>query len=351
MAFVPPPGYQPIYNPTLPYAGPISGNLRVGMSIYVHGKIPHHISRFQVNLQCGNYSGCDIALHINPRFDLWDKVVFNTFQGGCWMSEEKAHMPFRKGDEFEMVIIVNQEGYQVNVNGQNFYFFQHRLPFEEVDTLEIGGDVVIQTINIIGGGWSGGGQPGYQSQTMNIPSFPGQPAYQGQPGYQGGMPGYQGGNLPGGMPGYQGGNLPIMGGPAIYSPVVPYSNMIPGGLSPKRTIIIRGMVPPGANRFHINFKVSYSGDIVFHLNPRFTEFIVVRNSFLGGCWGREEKELEFNPFQPGQYFDMSIRSGNQRFKVYVNGQHLCSFNHRFQEFQQVDTLEVEGDVQLSYVQF
>uniref|UniRef100_A0A8C4RBL9 Galectin n=1 Tax=Erpetoichthys calabaricus TaxID=27687 RepID=A0A8C4RBL9_ERPCA len=97
--------------------------------------------------------------------------------------------------------------------------------------------------------------------------------------------------------------------------------------------------------FHINFKVSYSGDIVFHLNPRFTEFVVVRNSFLGGCWGREERELEFNPFQLGQYFDVSFWS------VYVNGQHLCSFNHRFQEFQQVDTLEVEGDVQLSYVQF
>uniref|UniRef100_A0A8C4RCL0 Galectin n=1 Tax=Erpetoichthys calabaricus TaxID=27687 RepID=A0A8C4RCL0_ERPCA len=284
-------------------------------------------TEFQVNLQCGNYSGCDIALHINPRFDLWDKVVFNAFQGGNWMSEEKARMPFRKGDEFEMVIIVNQEGYQVNVNGQNFYFFQHRLPFEQVDTLEIGGDVVIQTINIIGGGWSGGVSdrewagivPAFGSMLLQWGSISLRPTISG-----------------------------IM---YFIHQVVPYSNMIPGGLSPKRTIIIRGMVLPGANRFHINFKVSYSGDIVFHLNPRFTEFVVVRNSFLGGCWGREERELEFNPFQLGQYFDMSIRSGNQRFKVYVNGQHLCSFNHRFQEFQQVDTLEVEGDVQLSYVQF
>ncbi|KAG2469013.1 LEG4 protein, partial [Polypterus senegalus] len=256
------------------------------------------------------------------------------------MSEEKAHMPFRKGDEFEMVIIVNQEGYQVNVNGQNFYFFQHRLPFEEVDTLEIGGDVVIQTINIIGGGWSGGVSD--RELTYDLPK------YVLSLLFQGGMPGYQGGNLPVSMCYFCFITKDIM---YFIHQVVPYSNMIPGGLSPKRTIIIRGMVPPGANRFHINFKVSYSGDIVFHLNPRFTEFIVVRNSFLGGCWGREEKELEFNPFQPGQYFDMSIRSGNQRFKVYVNGQHLCSFNHRFQEFQQVDTLEVEGDVQLSYVQF
>lgn len=29
---------------------------------------------------------------------------------------------------------------------------------------------------------------------------------------------------------------------------VPYSNMIPGGMFPKRTIIIRGMVPYGGDR-------------------------------------------------------------------------------------------------------
>uniref|UniRef100_A0A8C4RBC6 Galectin n=1 Tax=Erpetoichthys calabaricus TaxID=27687 RepID=A0A8C4RBC6_ERPCA len=244
--------------------------------------------KFQVNLQCGNYSGCDIALHINPRFDLWDKVVFNAFQGGNWMSEEKARMPFRKGDEFEMVIIVNQEGYQVNVNGQNFYFFQHRLPFEQVDTLEIGGDVVIQTINIIGGGWSGGVSD--REWAGIVPAF---------------------------------GSMLLQWG----------------------SISLRPTISGKRERKSPDLRDSYSGDIVFHLNPRFTEFVVVRNSFLGGCWGREERELEFNPFQLGQYFDVS------RFKVYVNGQHLCSFNHRFQEFQQVDTLEVEGDVQLSYVQF
>ncbi|XP_028649081.2 galectin-4-like [Erpetoichthys calabaricus] len=342
MAFIPPPGCQPIYNPTLPFSSPIYGNLRVGMSIYLHGKIHHHHSSFHVNLQCGSFSGCDIALHFNPRIQLWDKVVFNSFQGGYWQSEEKAHLPFRKGEEFEMVIIVNPEGYQVNVNREQLYFFQHRIPFEQVDTLEIGGDVIIHTLNIIGGGWSGGmqpaipsypGQPGYQGQMMNVTSFSGQPAYQG------------------GMPGYQGENLMIMSSPAISNPGVPYRNIIPGGLSPKRTIIIRGMVLPGAGRFHINFKVSYTGDIVFHLSACLREYIVIRNSFLGGCWGQEERELEFNPFQLGQYFDMSIRSGHRRFKVYVNGQHLCSFHHRFHEFQQVDTLEVEGDVQISYVQF
>ena len=48
---------------------------------------------------------------------------------------------------------------------------------------------------------------------------------------------------------------------------------------------------------------------------------------------------------------MSIRCGNQRYKVFVNGQHMCDFFHRYQAFNQVDTLEIIGDVQISYVHF
>ncbi|TSL75313.1 Galectin-4 [Bagarius yarrelli] len=294
MAFVAPPGYQPIYNPSIPYVGPICGGLRAGMSIYIQGKIQHHISSFHVNLQCGEFNGCDIAFHFNPRFDLWDKVVFNTFQNGSWEGEEKVReMPFRKGEHFEIVIAINSEGYQVNVNGREFYLFQHRMPLERVCGLEIGGDVSIDSINIIG----------------------------------------------------------VMGLQPVFNPVIPYSGMIPGGMLSKRTIIIRGMVPYGADRFGINFLVGASRDIAFHLNPRIREGVVVRNSQIGGCWGEEERDLNFNPFLEGQYFEISIRCGEEKFKVFANGQHMCHFYHRFQPYNQIDMLQVEGDVQLSYIHF
>lgn len=48
---------------------------------------------------------------------------------------------------------------------------------------------------------------------------------------------------------------------------------------------------------------------------------------------------------------LSIRCGNRRFKVFANGQPLFNYNHRFHNFQQIDTLEINGDVVLSYVQF
>ncbi|XP_018620136.1 galectin-4-like isoform X2 [Scleropages formosus] len=343
MAFVAPPGYQPIYSPTIPYVGPIYGGLRPGMSIYIQGHIPHHISRFHINLQCGEMEGSDIAFHFNPRFDFWDKVVFNTFQNGMWEGEEKIHnMPFHKGKNFETVIVVNFEGYQVNINGQQFYFYQHRIPVDRVCALEIGGDVTIQTINITGGAMQG--YPGGMAGGFPVGGMQGMCGGVGYPG--------QGGNLPGGM-GYpgQGGNLPVMGGMPIYNPSIPYADMIPGGMTPKRTIVIRGMVPFGARRFAVNFMVSGTRDIAFHFHPRLMEGVILRNSFYEGCWGEEELEIGYNPFLEGQYFELSIRCGNRRFKVYVNGEHLCNFHHRFQPFGQVNMLEIEGDVQLSYIHF
>uniref|UniRef100_A0AAQ6IJI7 Galectin n=1 Tax=Anabas testudineus TaxID=64144 RepID=A0AAQ6IJI7_ANATE len=74
---------------------------------------------------------------------------------------------------------------------------------------------------------------------------------------------------------------------------------------------------------------------------------------IGGCWGQEEREISMNPFMEGQYFDMSIRCGNGRFKVFVNGQHLFDFVHRFQSCNEIDMLEIDGncmhDVKLQLV--
>uniref|UniRef100_A0A669D1L4 Galectin n=1 Tax=Oreochromis niloticus TaxID=8128 RepID=A0A669D1L4_ORENI len=271
----------------IPYLGPINGGLREGTSIYIQGTIP----KFFINLICGESESSDIALHFNPRFDGWDKVVFNTCQNGSWGSEDKIHkMPFRKGEHFEMVIIVTLQGYEIKVNGIDFHTFQHRIPMEQVRGLQIAGDVSIQTINFIGV------RP--QLCEFSISQF-------------------------------------------VFKPV-PYSNNIPGGMFPKRTIVIRGMVPYGADRLSINFLVSRSRDIAFHMNPRLREGIVVRNSMIGGNWGQEEREMSMNPFMEGQYFDVSTIS--HRFKVFVNGQHLFDFFHRWQSFNEIDMLEIEGDV-------
>lgn len=117
--------------------------------------------------------------------------------------------------------------------------------------------------------------------------------------------------------------------------------------------------------------------MALHINSRLTEDTVVRNSYLNGSWGSEEKKISHNPFGPGKFFDvsrgslsppslqslcpgpslkpalslqLSLRCGIDRFKVYANGQHLFDYSHRFSAFQNVDVLEIQGDINLSYIQ-
>lgn len=71
--------------------------------------------RFIINLRCDTTETGNIAMHMNPRFDGWDKVVFNTFENDCWGSEDKQRrMPFTIGESFELVIEVTSAGYKVS---------------------------------------------------------------------------------------------------------------------------------------------------------------------------------------------------------------------------------------------
>ncbi|XP_044767302.1 galectin-4 isoform X1 [Neomonachus schauinslandi] len=327
MAYIPAPGYQPTYNPTLPYSKPIPGGLSVGMSVYIQGVASEHMKRFSVNFVAGQHAGADIALHFNPRFDGWDKVVFNSQQGGKWGSEEKKRsMPFRKGAAFELVFMVMAEHYKVVVNGNPFYEFGHRLPLQMVTHLQVDGDLELQSINFIGG--LGAAQRPPAPLTISA-FYPSVGSWTHPPTAN---------------------TLQTMEGPPIFNPPVPFRKRLQGGLTARRTVIIKGSIPPMGKSFVINFMVGSSGDLALHINPRLTEGLVIRNSYLNGSWGSEDRKISYNPFGPGQFFDLSIRCGIDRFKVYANGQHLFDFSHRLSAFQNVDMLEIQGDITLSYVQ-
>ncbi|XP_055992861.1 galectin-4 isoform X2 [Sorex fumeus] len=313
MTFVPAPGYQPTYNPILPYSSPIPGGLSVGMSIYIQGETNEHMRRFAVNFAMGPEPEADIAFHFNPRFDGWDKVVFNSRQSGQWNEEErKKSMPFKKGEPFELVVMIMQEYYKVMVNGNPFYEFGHRIPIQAVTHLQVDGDLTVRSINFIGGNPTPNQGPGVAPQPPV--------------------------------------NLPSMEGAPVFNPPVPYTGKLQGGLMTRRTIIIKGFVPSSAKRFAINFKVGLTGEVALHINPRLDEGVVVRNSLQNGAWGSEERNVSHNPFSRGEFFDLSIRAGTDRFKVFANGRHLFDFSHRLSAFQTVDILEITGDVNLSYVQ-
>ncbi|XP_071368418.1 galectin-9-like [Centroberyx affinis] len=300
--------HQQFHNPQIPFTGSMHGGLQHEKIITVTGRVLPGADRFHVNLQCGSKANADIALHINPRYDSYPGyVVTNTFQYGSWGSEErKQNSPFTAGSSFSLMITVRHDVYQLSVNGSHLMDYRHRIPFNMVDTISVAGKVEVFFIAF---------------QNSFMPGFLPQQAFPPQPGFP--------------YPGFP----PVM-------PAVPYKGVISGGLHSGRTIIIQGIVSPNASRFHVN--LSFHSGIALHYNPRFSENTVVRNTKLREQWGSEERSGGM-PFYRGQPFTLTICCEADMFRIVVNGNQTHDYKHRHTPLQQVDILEIDGDLSLTSV--
>ncbi|KAJ8256624.1 hypothetical protein COCON_G00187760 [Conger conger] len=281
----------------------IDGGLRPGMSLCLQGTAPEgNPDRFNINLM----SGDDIVLHFKVyyRFGL---VVFNTKVGGWQLEERVGDQPLQAGRNFDLIFNVTLKGYQVIINERPFYLYKHRMAADSVTTMCIGGDVSFHAINIIRDS-TGGEETGYNWRF-----------------------------------------LPMLSTQPTYNPSIPFSTMIPEGMSLKKTMVFGGRVLSGADRFAFDFIASSTGDRVFHFNPRLKENSVVRNSYIRKSWGSEERDVKSNPFREGECFEVVIRCGRLKFEVFANGKHMFDFYHLFQPFTEIDSLTISGDVQLFYV--
>ncbi|XP_026986176.1 galectin-9 isoform X8 [Sagmatias obliquidens] len=282
-------GAQPPYlSPVVPFTGVIQGGLQDGLQITINGTVIYsNGNRFAVNFQTGHNDN-DIALHFNPRFEEGGYVVCNTKQKGSWGAEErKMQMPFQRGCPFELCFLV-----------QSSEFKPPRI-------------------------WTAGSAPITQTVIHTVQSTPGQMFPQNP-------------------------MIPPMAYPNPTYPI-PFFTSIPGGLYPSKSIMVSGTVLPSAQRFYIN--LCSGRDIAFHLNPRFDENAVVRNTQINSCWGSEERSLPRQmPFFRGQSFSVWIMCEGACLKLAVDGQHLCEYYHRLKNLPAINSLEVGGDIQLTHVQ-
>lgn len=300
----------------VPFSGTILGGLAPGEMLLIQGTVPSDVDRFQVDLTCGSSvkPRADVAFHFNPRVKK-GCVVCNSLLKEHWGREEiHKLMPFRAGAAFELVILVQSDVYKVAVNGAHLVEYKHRVDLQRVDTLLIQGKVQVQAIAVL---------PRNQSAVSSSEFKPRNSS------------------------GSDSSDAALSSNGDLS---VPFKAEILKGLSPGRSITIKGRTLPHAQSLCLNLRVGGCSSIALHLNPRLKQQNFVRNSLLFDCWGPEETETKDFPFAPDQYFEMIVLCEASQFRVAVNGKHQFDYKHRVQDLSLISLLELSGDLSLEEVQ-
>uniref|UniRef100_H2NYT5 Galectin n=2 Tax=Pongo abelii TaxID=9601 RepID=H2NYT5_PONAB len=125
-------------------------SLSTGSTVTIKGKPlvcffnePH----LQVDFHTEMKEESDIAFHFQVHFGCY--VVMNSREYGAWKKPvESKNMPFQDGQEFELSISVLSDKYQVMVNGQAYYTFDHRIPPEAVKMVQVWRDISLTKFEV-----------------------------------------------------------------------------------------------------------------------------------------------------------------------------------------------------------
>jgi galectin-9 len=275
--------YQEYDVTSTPFQVGIPNGLVPGKQIFISAVFLGDQAKIDLVTSSGN-----TALHINPRMKS-NCVVRNTCTNGSWGGEEKnGPFPFARGNTFEVIILVEDDEYKVAINGAHAFEYKHRIPYQEVDGLNLYGDIQVNKVIFSGGAHSRVTQ--------------------------------------------------------LIDPSIPFAVPIEGGPYVGKMIQIIGHIPPGAERFAINLQdgvQNYPDNIALHFNPRYFQDSVVLNNRQGGGWGGEE--LKSIPLQKGANFEILILFDSDEFKIAVNGAHFASFAHR-NGLNDANHISIDGDI-------
>ncbi|KAG7492837.1 hypothetical protein MATL_G00018980 [Megalops atlanticus] len=152
-----------------------------------------------------------------------------------------------------------------------------------------------------------------------------------------------------------------LGNPGILSPdredirqlAVPFSGRIKGGMRPGKKIIVMGIVDPEPESFDISLTCGCGteeqppADVALELCARFEDRQFLRKACVSGTWGEAEKPIPYFPFIEDQPFRIEIHCEHQRFRIFVDGHQLFDFYHRVASLPAIDTIRINGSLQIT----
>ncbi|KAI1727479.1 galactoside-binding lectin domain-containing protein [Ditylenchus destructor] len=101
----------------------------------------------RVNVNLYRDSG-EYALQISIRYNE-GAIVRNAMTNNVWGKEEReGEFPLSKNEIFDLTIVNEPYSFQIFVNGKRFSTFAHRGSANNIETLEIDGNVDVQTVTI-----------------------------------------------------------------------------------------------------------------------------------------------------------------------------------------------------------
>ncbi|XP_060705448.1 galectin-2-like isoform X1 [Hemiscyllium ocellatum] len=119
-----------------------------------------------------------------------------------------------------------------------------------------------------------------------------------------------------------------------------------------QTLKIKGKITDDADRFAVNLG-SNEGHLGLHFNPRFHDdvdgAVIVCNSKCDGCWGSEQREMEF-PCAKGIEIKLYVTFKGDSFEIKLPNDHVIEFPNRL-SLDKIDYISVWGDFEIASFKF
>ncbi|KAF2898415.1 hypothetical protein ILUMI_07762 [Ignelater luminosus] len=140
---------EPIFDPPIPYIGPIQTRFIPGKVIKIQGTVPAVAYRFNINLQCGSQTSPqdDIAIQIAVKV-LDGYIGLNSLQNSIWGEEQlNLTLQIKRAEKFEIILKCEFSQYKITINGTHHCEFPQRIHYDQISHLAIDGDVSIIQIS------------------------------------------------------------------------------------------------------------------------------------------------------------------------------------------------------------